>query len=53
MEIKVKHQRAFIEEVQDEEESMTHAQHPLDDDELSILIGLLDSLEPEEVWINT
>jgi hypothetical protein len=27
--------------------------NPLDKDNLSILIGLMDSMEPEEVWINT
>src|ERR1700678_3575402 len=26
--------------------------NPLDKDDLSILIGLMDSMEPEEVWIN-
>src|ERR1700678_3400939 len=51
-EIKAKYQGAFIEEVQDEEEPMNHTQYPLDDNEPSILISLLDSLEPEEIWIN-
>ena len=51
-EIKAKYQKAFIEEVQDEEEPMNHTQHPLDDNEPSLLISLLDSLEPEEIWIN-
>ena len=36
----------------DKEESTNHTQHPLNDNEPSILIGLLDSLEPEEIWIN-
>ena len=43
---------AFIEEVDDEEEFKTHTLNPLDKDDLSILIGLMDSMEPEEVWIN-
>src|ERR1700678_2057877 len=43
---------AFIEEVNDEEEFKTHTLNPLDKDDLSILIGLMDSMEPEEVWIN-
>ena len=31
---------------------MNHTQYPLDDNEPFILIGLLDSLEPEEIQIN-
>jgi hypothetical protein len=34
------------------EETMNHAQHPFDDNELSILISLLNSLEPEVIWID-
>src|ERR1700678_3842129 len=48
---KTKYQSAFIEEVDDEEEFKTHTL-TLDKDDLSILIGLIDSMEPEEVWIN-
>jgi hypothetical protein len=48
---KTKYQSAFIEEVDDEEEFKTHTL-TLDKDGLSILIGLIDSMEPEEVWIN-
>src|SRR5271155_600733 len=47
-----KNQSAFIEEVDDEEEFKTHTLNPLDKDDLSLLIGLMDSMEPEEVWIN-
>jgi hypothetical protein len=31
---------------------MNHTQHPLDNNKPSILIGLLDSLEPKVIWIN-
>src|ERR1700678_2470550 len=48
---KSEYRSAFIEEVDDEEEFKTHTLNPLKDD-LSILIGLMDSMEPEEVWIN-
>jgi hypothetical protein len=47
-----KYQSAFIEEVDNEEEFKTHTLNPLDKDNLSLLIGLMDSMEPEEVWIN-
>ena len=47
-----KYQSAFIEEVDDEEEFKTHTLNPLDKNDLSLLIGLMDSMEPEEVWIN-
>src|ERR1700678_3076153 len=47
-----KYRPAFIEEIDDEEEFKTHTLNPLDQDDLSILIGLMDSMEPEEVWIN-
>src|SRR5271155_3002076 len=47
-----KYQSAFIEEVDDEEEFKTHTLNPLDKNDLSMLIGLMDSMEPEEVWIN-
>ena len=36
----------------DKEESRNHTQHPLNNNEPSILIGLLDSLEPEVIWID-
>src|SRR6202522_1098046 len=49
---KSEYRSAFIEEVNDEEEFKTHTLNPLDKDDLSILIGLMDSMEPEEVWIN-
>src|ERR1700678_3866239 len=49
---KSEYRSAFIEEVDDEEEFKTHTLSPLDKDDLSILIGLMDSMEPEEVWIN-
>jgi hypothetical protein len=49
---KSKYQSAFIEEVDNEEEFKTHTLNPLDKDNLSILIGLMDSMELEEVWIN-
>src|ERR1700678_4264630 len=49
---KSEYRSAFIEEVNDEEEFKTHTLTPLDKDDLSILIGLMDSMEPEEVWIN-
>ena len=49
---KSEYRSAFIEEVDDEEEFKTHTLNPLDKDDLSILIGLMDSMEPEEVWIN-
>ena len=42
----------FIEEVDDKEEFKTHTLNPLDKNNLSILIGLMDSMEPEAVWIN-
>src|ERR1700678_560435 len=48
-----RYQSAFIEEVDDEEEFKMHTLNPLDKDNLSLLIGLMDSMEPEEVWINT
>jgi hypothetical protein len=38
---------------QPKEEFKTHTLNPLDEDEPSILIGLLDSMEPEKIWINT
>jgi hypothetical protein len=47
-----KYQYAFIEEIIDEEEFKMHTLNPLDEDKPSILTGLLDSMEPEEVWIN-
>src|ERR1700678_3061182 len=47
-----KYQSAFIEEIDNEEEFKTHTLNPLDKDDLSLLIGLMDSMEPEEVWIN-
>ena len=50
---KSEYQSAFIEEVDDEEEFKTHTLNPLDKDNLLILIRLMDSMEPEEVWINT
>jgi hypothetical protein len=43
------YQPAFIEEIIDEEEFKTHTLNPLDKNEPSILIRLLDSIEPEEV----
>ena len=49
---KSEYRSAFIEEVDDEEEFKTHTLNPLNKDDLSILIGLMDSMEPEEVWIN-
>src|SRR6202522_4364567 len=49
---KPKYRSAFIEEIDDEEEFKTHTLNPLDNDDLSILIGLMDSMELEEVWIN-
>src|SRR6202522_785540 len=49
---KPEYQSAFIEEIDDEEEFKTHTLNPLDKDNLSILIGLMDSMEPKEVWIN-
>src|ERR1700678_1279085 len=49
---KSEYRSAFIEEVDDEEESKTHTLNPLNKDDLSILIGLMDSMEPEEIWIN-
>src|ERR1700678_3571999 len=49
---KPEYQSAFIEEIDNEEEFKTHTLNPLDKDDLSILIGLMDSMEPEEVWIN-
>src|SRR5271168_3060712 len=49
---KPKYQSAFIEEIDDEEEFKTHTLNPLDKDNLSLLIGLMDSMEPEEIWIN-
>src|SRR6202789_2621471 len=49
---KSEYRSAFIEEVNDEEEFKTHTLNPLDKDDLSILIGLMDSMEPEEIWIN-
>ena len=51
-EVKVNYQQAFNEEVVDKEESMNHTQNPLDNNKPSILIGLLDSLEPEVICIN-
>ena len=45
---KPKYQSAFIEEVDDEEEFKTHTLNPLDKDDLSLLIGLMDSMEPEK-----
>src|SRR5271168_2016189 len=50
---KPEYRSAFIEEIDDEEEFKTHTLNPLDKDDLSILIGLMDSMESEEVWINT
>src|SRR6202522_172185 len=50
---KYEYRSAFIEEIDDEEEFKTHTLNPLNKDDLSILIGLMDSMEPEEVWINT
>src|SRR6202522_3672962 len=49
---KTEYRSAFIEEIDNEEEFKTHTLNPLDKDDLSILIGLMDSMEPEEVWIN-
>src|SRR6202522_4557090 len=49
---KSEYRSAFIEEIDDEEEFKTHTLNPLDKDDFSILIGLMDSMEPEEVWIN-
>src|ERR1700678_3845709 len=49
---KSEYRSAFIEEVDDEEEFKTHTLNPLNQDDLSILIGLMDSMELEEVWIN-
>src|SRR6202522_3523501 len=49
---KSEYRSAFIEEVNDEEEFKTHTLNPLNKDDLSILIGLMDSMEPEEIWIN-
>jgi hypothetical protein len=49
---KSEYQSAFIEEVDDEEEFQTHTLNSLNKDDLLILIGLMDSMEPEEVWIN-
>src|ERR1700678_1604843 len=49
---KTEYRSAFIEEADDEEEFKTHTLNPLDKDDLSTLIGLMDSMEPEEVWIN-
>src|SRR6202522_3055279 len=43
---KSEYRSAFIEEVNDEEEFKTHTLNPLDKDDLSILIGLMDSMEP-------
>ena len=31
---------------------MSHTQHPLNENKPSILIGLLDNLKPEVVWID-
>src|SRR5271155_789997 len=42
---KSEYRLAFIEEVDDEEEFKTHTLNPLDKDDLSILIGLMDSME--------
>src|ERR1700678_3197912 len=49
---KSEYRSAFIKEVNDEEEFKTHTLNPLNKDDPSILIGLMDSMEPEEVWIN-
>jgi hypothetical protein len=49
---KSEYQSAFIGEVDDQEEFKTHTLNPLDKNDLLILIGLMDSMEPEEVWIN-
>src|SRR6202789_2133087 len=49
---KSEYQSAFIEKVDDQEEFKTHTLNPLNKDDLSILIGLMDSMEPEEIWIN-
>ena len=49
---KSEYQSTFIEEVDYEEEFKTHTLNSLDNDDLSILIGLMDSMEPEEIWIN-
>src|SRR6202522_798015 len=49
---KPEYRSAFIEEIDDEEEFKTHTLNHLDKDDLSILIRLMDSMEPEEVWIN-
>src|SRR5271168_968695 len=49
---KPKYRSAFIEEVDDDEEFKTHTLNPLNKDDLSRLIGLMDSMEPEEIWIN-
>src|ERR1700678_4514130 len=49
---KSEYRSAFIVEINDEEEFKTHTLNPLDKDDLSILIGLMDSMEPEEIWIN-
>jgi hypothetical protein len=46
---KFEYRSAFIEEVDDEEEFKTHTLNPLDKDDLSILIGLMDSMELEEI----
>ena len=50
--VKVKYQRAFVEEILNKEESMNWTQYPLDENGPSILIGLLDSLKPKVIWIN-
>jgi hypothetical protein len=49
--LKSEYWSAFI-EVDDEEEFKTHTLNPLNKDNLLILIEFMDSMEPEEIWIN-